>query len=102
VEDKVYLVSNTGVGTVLNAATCARESRLRLGGNYSASPLYAGGHVYFCSEDGLTKVVAPGRRPRVIESNRLAAGIKASPAVTGHALILRTVEALYRIEEPAE
>lgn len=102
VEDMIYLVSNTGVGTVLNAATGERESALRLGGNYSASPLYAGGHVYFCNEDGLTKVVEPGQRPRVIASNRLAEGIKASPALRGNALILRTVEALYRIEEPGE
>ena len=99
VDDRIYLVSNDGVGTIVNASTGERESLLRLGGNYSASPLYAGGRVYFCSEDGLTKVVEPGRRPRVIESNRLAGSIKASPAVIGDALILRTDEALYRIEE---
>ena len=99
VDEKIYLVSNTGVGTVVDALTGDRVSQFRLGGNYSASPLYAGGHIYFFSEEGLTKVVEPGRRPRVIESNRLAGGIKASPAVTGNALILRTDSALYRIEE---
>lgn len=102
VDDRIYLVSNTGVGTVVHAGSGERMSQFRLGGNYSASPLYAGGHMYFCSEDGLTKVVEPGRRPRVIESNRLAGRIKASPAVCGDALILRTDGALYRIEEPGK
>ncbi len=99
VEGRVYMVSNTGVGTVVDAASGKRISQFRLGGNYSASPLLAGGSLYFCSEDGLTKLVEPVDRPRVTASNRLAGAIKASPAVAGRAIILRTDKALYRIEE---
>jgi len=99
VDGRIYMVSNTGVGTVVNAETGHRVSQFRLGGNYSASPLEAAGLLYFCSEDGLTKLVEPAERPRVIASNRIEGTIKASPAVTGHAIILRTEKALYRIEE---
>jgi outer membrane protein assembly factor BamB len=99
VEGRIYMVSNTGVGTVVDAASGSRVSQFRLGGNYSASPLLAGGSLYFCSEDGLTKLVEPTERPRVFASNRLAGIIKASPAVIGNAIILRTDQALYRIEE---
>jgi outer membrane protein assembly factor BamB len=99
VDGRIYLVSNTGVGTVVDAATGKKLSQFRLGGNYSASPLYAGGRLYFCSHEGLTRVVEPGDRPKVIIGNRLAGEIKASPAVAGNALILRTDKAVYRIEE---
>lgn len=99
VDGHIYLVSDTGVGTVVDAESGRRVAQFRLGGNYSASPLEAGGLLYFCSEEGLTKLVEPGERPRVIASNRVAGMIKASPAVTGRAIILRTDEALYRIEE---
>jgi outer membrane protein assembly factor BamB len=98
VDGCIYIVSNTGVGTVVNASG-RRMAQFRLGGNYSASPLYSADLLYFCSEDGLTKLVEPGERPRVIASNRIAGTIKASPAVTGNAIILRTENALYRIEE---
>jgi outer membrane protein assembly factor BamB len=100
VDGRIYMVSNVGVGAVVDAETGKRVFQLRLGGNYSASPLYAGGKLYFCSEEGTTKVVTPGERPKIVASNRLAGGIKASPAVAGNALYLRTDKALYRIEEP--
>ena len=74
-------------------------SKFRLGGNYSASPLYAGKWLYFCDEEGHTKLVEPNDKPRVIASNRLDGSLKASPAVLEHAIILRTDKALYRIEE---
>jgi outer membrane protein assembly factor BamB len=99
VDGRIYLVSNTGVGTVVDAATGKKLSQFRLGGNYSASPLYAGGRLYFCSHEGLTRVVEPGDRPKVIIGNRLAGEIKASPAVAGNALLIRTDKAVYRIEE---
>jgi outer membrane protein assembly factor BamB len=99
VDGRVYLVSNTGVGTVLDAGTGDRVSQFRLGGNHSASPLVAGGRLYICDEEGRTKVVDAVDKPQVIASNRLDGQLKASPAVLGHAIILRTDTALYRIEE---
>lgn len=100
IDGRIYLVSNTGVGTVIDAATGKRLSQFRLGGNYSASPLYAAGQLYFCSEEGLTRVVTPADRPKVGESNRLVGSIRASPAAVGKALFIRTDKAVYRIEDP--
>ena len=99
VNGRVYVVSNTGVGTVVDLSSGDRVSRFRLGGNYSASPLVAGGRLYFCDESGRTKIVEAVDKPRVIASNRLEGPMKASPAVLGNAIILRTDKALYRIEE---
>ncbi len=96
---RIYLVSNTGVGTVIDAESGERVSQFRIGGNYSASPLLAGEHIYFFNQEGLSKVYEPGDRPNMISANRLAGGIRATPAVSGTALILRTDEAVYRIED---
>jgi len=95
----IYMVANTGVAACVDAATGKRTSVLRLGGNYSASPVSGGGHLYFCGEDGITRIVRPGEKPRVVETNRLSGGIFASPAILDEAIIIRTEEAIYRIEQ---
>ncbi|MBL8849084.1 MAG: PQQ-binding-like beta-propeller repeat protein [Planctomycetaceae bacterium] len=98
-DGKVYLVSDSGVGTVLDLATGDSVTKFRLGGNFSASPLVAGNRLYFCDEEGRTKIVEASTKPRVIATNRLDGSLKASPAASGHAIILRTDTAVYRIED---
>ncbi len=98
-DERVYLVSNKGVATCYEADTGRRLWIKRLGGNYAASPLSDGSHIYFCREDGQTVVMVAGDTPEIVATNQLAGAIKASPAVAGRALIIRTDEALYRIEE---
>jgi outer membrane protein assembly factor BamB len=71
----------------------------RLDGTFTASPIYAGGHLYFCNEEGATFVVKPGLEFELVATNELADGCLASPAVAGNSLILRTKSAVYRIEE---
>jgi len=99
VDGRIYLVSDSGVGTVVDLHSGELVSKFRLGGNYSASPLVSGKWLYFCDEEGHTKLVEAVDKPRVIASNRLDGSLKASPAVLEHAIILRTDKALYRIEE---
>jgi outer membrane protein assembly factor BamB len=45
-EDNLYVVSDNGIGTCLDARTGATHWRERLGGNFSASPVYADGRIY--------------------------------------------------------
>lgn len=101
IDQTLYLVSDLGVLTALNAEDGSRKWTLRLGGNYSASPLYARGLIYFCSEEGIVKVVDPHLpKPRVVEISKLEGRIMASPAVLGNDLLIRTHAALYRIGDP--
>lgn len=98
VGDELYLVSDRGVASCLDAVTgevCWQE---RLGGNFSASPLAADGHVYFLNEDGGTTVIAPGREFKELAKNQLDGRTLASLAVAGRAIYLRTDSHLYRIE----
>jgi hypothetical protein len=99
VGNELYMVSDQGVATCLDAKTGEELWARRLGGNFNASPLYADGRIYFCNRDGATYVVAPGREFRLLAENRLEGGFFASPAVVEKSLVLRTDKALYRIEK---
>lgn len=97
--ERMYTVSDEGVATCLNALSGEQVWQARVGGNYSASPVFAGGHIYFLSEDGKTTVIEPAEEYRVLAENQLGDGFMASPAAVGKSLILRSRSGLYRIEE---
>ncbi|MFO0903963.1 MAG: PQQ-binding-like beta-propeller repeat protein [Pirellulales bacterium] len=100
VDDLLYMVSDGGVASCLEAATGKEVWQQRIGGNYSASPLYADGKIYFQSETGDTTIVKAGRTFEVVGKNALEERTLASYAVTGNALLIRTDKHLYRIEQP--
>lgn len=98
IDDLLFMIEDGGVATCLEAKTGAEIWRDRVGGNYSASPITAGGRIFFFSEEGKGTVIGAGREFRKLAENTLDDGFMASPAVAGNALILRTRTALYRIE----
>jgi len=99
VGNEIYLVGDKGIATCLDALTGDVRWTQRIPGNYSSSPLFAGGHIYCSNREGETTVLAPGKEFRQIGSGKLAGQIMASPAAVGHALYLRTDQALYRLEQ---
>ncbi len=98
--DQLYMVSDNGIASSLDAKTGRMNWRQRLPGSYSASPVFADGKVYFLSEEGETTVIAAGREFRRIASSRLDGRFLASMAVSSGALYLRSDTHLYRIEAP--
>ena len=99
VDDVIYMNNDGGILTAIEAKTGQELWSERIGGNYSASPLFANGNAYFFSEEGKTTVIAGGREFKKLAENKLDGGFMASPAVTDKALILRTKTHLYRIEQ---
>ena len=100
VGDLIFNVDdNPGVATCIDAKTGEELWSKRLSGEFSASPLYADGKIYYCGQDGITTVVKADREYTELAKNQFADGFMASPAVTGKALILRTRSAIYRVEE---
>jgi outer membrane protein assembly factor BamB len=97
-DDLIYMVSDAGIASCVEARTGQVVWTARIGGTYSASPIAADGHVYFFSEDGVTTVVEAGRMFKQLAQSQLGDGFLASPAVAGKALILRSRTHLYRIE----
>ncbi len=98
VEDKIYMVSDDGMLTCLNAESGKQVWRCRVGGNYAASPLLAGGKLYFFSKQGKATVLEPGAEYKALGTNTLSEGFMASPALVGNTLFLRTRTRLYRVE----
>ena len=95
----LYMVSDAGVVSCLDSKTGEQVWHGRIDGEYSASPIYADGRIYFFNQDGKTTVLAAGRRFKVLAENGLRDGFMATPAIAGKALFLRTRTALYRIEK---
>lgn len=97
--DALYYVSDKGVATCVDAKTGKEHWKKRLGGNYSASPLLAGGKIYFQSETGKTTIVAADTKYKLLAKNSLDEPTLASFAVLDSSLLIRTEGNLYRIEK---
>ena len=98
VGDELYLVSDRGVATCVDARTGKEHWQQRIDGTYSASPLFADGRIYFLNESGLTTVLAPGRQLKVLATNQIDGRTLASLAVHGQAIFLRSDQHVYRLE----
>ena len=98
VAGRIYMISDGGVASCLNAETGEVVWRERVDGKYSASLLAAAGRIYFCSQQGRTTVVAASDEFHVLARNELAGMLMASPAVLQGDLVLRTDSQLYRID----
>jgi len=98
--DRLYLLDDSGVVTCLEARTGKVLFAERIGGDFWSSPLYADGRIYCLSHKGKTTVIAPETTLRILATNELDGTFRASPAVSGRSLILRSETHLYRIEQP--
>ncbi len=99
VGDFLYMVDDRGVGACLEAKTGREVWRERIGGDFSASPILAGGRIYFFNQDGKATVIKASPEYEVLAENELDEGLMASPAVSGNSLFVRTKTHLYRIED---
>ncbi len=87
-----HLYSLTGNGVVYCwRATDGKEMwNKRLGGPVSASPILAGGHIYWANEKGVVFVFKPNpAKFELVAQNQLGTDAFASPAVSGDRLFLR-------------
>ena len=100
VGDELYLVSDGGIATCVDAVTGNEHWQKRLGGNYSASPIAANGNIYFQSEAGEGIIVKADKAYTEVARNQLEGRTFASYAVAGSSLLIRTEKNLYRIGSP--
>ncbi|HZZ70839.1 MAG TPA: PQQ-binding-like beta-propeller repeat protein [Pirellulales bacterium] len=98
VGDALYMVSDAGIASCLDAKSGQEHWRERVPGNYSASPFAAEGRIYFHNEDGLTTVVRAAPKFEVLASNDLKERMLASAAIADGAIYLRTESQLYRLQ----
>lgn len=99
--DRVYLVNDNGILTVLDAQMGREVYKARVGGGghtFSASPWANAGRVFLLTEDGETLVIEAGDEYREIGRNDLGEMTLATPAIAGSSLLIRTRTKLYRID----
>ena len=97
VGDNIYVVNDIGIVSALDAKTGTSHWVQRIGGNHSASPIFADGRIYFLSEEGVATVIAPGPEFRVLARNQLDGSTLASMAVSAGSMFIRSDSHLYRL-----
>jgi len=96
---ELYVINDGGILTCVDALTGDLHWRERLDGEFSSSPTYAGGLLYFSDQAGVTTVIKPAKTIKVVSKNELdGTAHMASFAPYGKAFLIRTNEALYRVE----
>lgn len=98
VDDTFYVVTDGGVCSAFDNATGKLVWSHRFDGQFSASPIYANGRLYFCNEQGRGYVLDTGKSFKKVAENTLETGLMACPASDGDALYLRSKTHLYRID----
>lgn len=99
VGDLIFFNDDKGILSCLDAATGKEHFRERLDGRggYSASPVFAGGHLFFHNGDGITTVVRPEKTFRKVAENNLGEYGLSSFGVVSDGFIVRTEGHLVRI-----
>ena len=99
VRDDLFFVNDKGIAACLDAKTGREHWKQRIGGNFSASLIHAGGKIYCFSEQGTTTVFTAARTFESLAENRVDGRMMATPAVSGRSFFVRTETHLYRIEK---
>jgi len=98
VGDELYMVNDKGIATCHDAKSGKLHWRERIGGNYSASPLFGDGHIYFLSEQGVATVIKPGQEYNEVAKNELGERTLSSCGVYEDGLLIRSADALYYVK----
>lgn len=94
----LYVTDDSGIVSCFDAADGALRWQERLGGNFTASPILAGGKIYFAGESGKVTLLEQSAAFQVAGENEVDGKLMASPVVVDGVLLLRSEEALYRID----
>jgi outer membrane protein assembly factor BamB len=96
----LYMASDVGAISAIDAGTGKRIWQERVDGIFSASPVAADGKIYFASETGEVIVLQSGPKPTVIARNDLGERLLASPAISNGQLFIRSDGRLFCIGKP--
>ena len=97
VGSELYFVSDGGIATCAHANTGKVPWNERLGGDFSASPVFADGRNYLQNEEGVGYVLKAGKTFEQLAKSELGEVKLASYVVDDEALFMRTSGHLFRI-----
>jgi outer membrane protein assembly factor BamB len=100
VDKQLYVMNDGGILTCVDAISGDVEWRERVGGEFSASPTYANGLLYFSDREGKTTVVKPGSKLNIVAENKIdGTAHMASITPYENSFLLRSKKGLYRIDK---
>lgn len=95
VQPYLYAMTDQGVASCIEAANGKVVWQNRVGGNFSACPVFAEGRLYFVGDDGNTIILAASPEYQVMGKNPLGEKVQASPAISQGHLFIRTEKHLF-------
>jgi outer membrane protein assembly factor BamB len=96
-DDLLFLWTDSGIVSCLDAATGKRHWRERVGGNYYCSPVWIDGRLYCTSKEGDVVVVAADKTFKLLAKNPLGEKSFAIPAVAHGVMYQRTQTKLFSL-----
>ena len=88
----MFLWTDRGILACLEAETGQEVWAKRIGGQFFASPVCAGGIIYGVDRDGVVTTVAASREYKLLGKTELPAGSMSTPAIYDGKLIYRTTQ----------
>lgn len=95
----LLVADDRGTANCFDATTGKSHWKERLGKHYSASLAHANGLAFFIADDGVTKIVRPGKKLDIVAENSLGEYVFSSPAISDGQLFIRGEKNLYCIED---
>jgi outer membrane protein assembly factor BamB len=91
----LFSLKENGIALCLDGKTGEVVWQERLDANFSASPVYAAGRIYFLAENGETTVIEAGRSFKELAVNPLPGHFQASPAISNGRIFVRSDKELF-------
>jgi outer membrane protein assembly factor BamB len=101
-EDLMFLWSDKGIVTCIQAETGKTVWQKRVGGNYSSSPIRCGKKIFCVDEEGTVVVIAAGNKFQELGRHAFGEKSHSTPAVADGKMYVRTVSHLYAISGKKE
>ncbi len=95
--NRLYMISDKGIASCIDVENGNPIWQVRIGGEFAASPIFDGEKIFVFSESGDIHIFKPGDQFLRLGRSQLGDGFKASPAVVGNRMILRSFSHLYCI-----
>lgn len=96
-EDMLFLWSDAGIVTCVNATNGQTHWSQRVGGNVSGSPVILGNHLVGISQEGVVSVFEARKEAKLLGSIDLGQITRSTPAATSDRVLIRTDESLWVI-----
>lgn len=97
--ERIYLCTELGIASCLEAATGKVIWQERLAGNFSASPVCTGEHIYCLANSGDIYVLQASDEYRLVGKSSLGQPTQSTPAIAGGRMYFRTETSLFSLGE---